>query len=311
MPNNPDIERDEIENYKPPVWKTTKFGIAAMWVILIAVSFWNQSSTPVNTFWYLGGMLCSIVTFSLLYGPEVVRNHSPKVISFLHGDSIRGPHPPIDVPESPGLPRMGIWLPGTTDAPELGISVLVGAKEILVVPIELGYTVGRNLFTNCYTQAYVDHSQLPPPIYAKLQDWKYYRPDMIVEFGEWPQLVHEPTKLQIDQYKKELNDFFEPLGIKLTKDNLETMYLLMERWACTVSPFKYDGKLTDVEQNAVMREQATNKENVELQKLINHYKSELQDAKGFREKPKEPTMLDQLTRRDNGRDREDDQRRDE
>lgn len=275
MPDNPDIEQDEIEQYKPPLKMMTNFTIIAMWVALGLAIMFNQTEVPADPWWVLGIPFVGGITFAIKLGPEVVKNASAKVVSFLHGDSIMSNEPfGEEVPESPGLPKCGVFLPGSVSAPHFAVGTYVGTKEIIVVPTGLALKFGKNLVINCWTQAYSDHTQLPPSVYEVVQKNPYYNRDMIVEFGTYPAYVHAPTRDQTAQFKRELRADLSGYGFDASQECLDKMYLVMERWACIVSPFHFGDHLPEnVLNNMDFREKATNQDLVRTRQTLKEWQA--------------------------------------
>lgn len=272
MQNNNDLEREEIEQYKPGLRMMTNFTLIVMWILIIVFIWWTGAQITGATL-LIG--LAGFATFTAKYTPAIVKLNSPFLISRLHADSIKSNDPIKTFPAIPGRPPMGVFYPGAVDAPHLAVSTYVGTKQFIIVPVRLGMKRGRNLDINCVTADYTDHTQLPPDIYEGIQELSEYKPDMHIEYGLWPEDWYSLSEKDKADFKDSLKYIIETehsLG-KVPEVLLDKLFLKMDEMANTVSPFKYDASLTAIETNFAVRENTLNHQVIELTAIIRQWES--------------------------------------
>ncbi len=273
MSSNPNLEDDEIQQYKSPLRTMTKLTLAVMWIALFIAVWWNQSTVPADPWWVFGMPACGLITFAVLYGPAEVKLASPHGISRLLSDSIKTNNPIATVPAIRGRPELGIYAFGSVDAPHFGIGTFVGTRELVVVPTKLARKVGRNLYVNCQSQDYTDHTQLPPDVFEKLKSLDEYRPDMHVEYGLYPEDQFDLTERDRQDFKDQMVEKMQSLSVPIDDKTLDALWTELEDIASSVSPFAYGVTTEEVYKNYDAREKALNHEIEKLRDSVRHWES--------------------------------------
>jgi len=298
MSSNPDLEREEIEQYKPPLRTMTKFTLVVMWILLFIAIWWNQTNVPADPWWVLGMPFCGLITFITLYGPAEVKLASPGGISHLHHDSIKTNKPIKKIPPIPGRPELGIYSLGSVDAPHFGIGTFVGTRELIIVPTKLALEFGLNVAWNAVTEDYTDHTQLPPDVYEALQGLNEYKPDMHIEYGLRPRYWNQLNPKDIADFKDGMRYVIEEqIKMGAPQKLVDEMYLKMHELATTVSPFELDATITNVAESSEIREKKLNHQVIEDTAIIQRWESlygTLMATVDPRKRPPPPSTIEKL-----------------